>query len=341
MGGKKWRVLETACGFSPAGGRGRGVVSTANYEARKFGIHSAMPISQAFRLCPSAVFLPVDGELYTQVSENIMEIIRKKGFRVEQVSLDEACIDVSSLGSYERARELAKNLREEIQDKEHIVSTCGIGPNKMVAKIACEKAKPPYPSGILVVSPSEISSFLDPLGIEEIPGVGPKTAEKIRSFLKKERVTIADLKTVSQRVLTDIFGKNGESLYERIRGIDDSPVEEQEAKSYSKEHTFEKDTRDPEKILSVLSDIIKEMEEWIDQNKISFQTITVRCRFQGFETHTKARTLSRCSRSKKILKSEATKLLLRFILGNFKPVRLIGVRVDISGPRRIVRARKL
>ena len=174
-------------GADPKGGKGRGVVSTANYEARKYGIHSALPISKAFELCPKAIFLPVNIELYQKVSEKIMEIIKKYSKTWEIVSLDEAYLDLShifydrekcGIGEiWERVEKLAKKLKKEILEKEKLTCTVGIGPNKLIAKMAAEKAKP---NGLLVIKPKQIKEFLEPLDIDDLPGIGPKTAEKLR-----------------------------------------------------------------------------------------------------------------------------------------------------------------
>jgi len=200
----KFRGKPVVVGADPKGGQGRGVVSTANYIAREYGIHSALPISKAYQLCPKAIFLPVNMELYQKVSERIMDIIKKylpcsipsgsegllRGSPIfEQVSLDEAYLDLSYIfhdrekctirEGWEKAKELAKKLKKEILEKEKLTSTIGIGPNKMIAKIACEKAKP---NGLLVIKPNQVKEFLEPLDIEDLPGIGPKTAEKLRAI---------------------------------------------------------------------------------------------------------------------------------------------------------------
>jgi len=311
-------------GADPKGGRGRGVVSTANYIARKYGIHSAMPISKAYQLCPKAIFLPVNHEFYEEVSENIMNIVKKYSPKWEIVSLDEAYLDLSFLKSYKEAEKLAKKLKEEIFKKEKLTSTVGIGPNKLIAKIASSQAKP---NGLLVIKPTEIQKFLDPLDVEEIPGIGPKTAAILKGF-KVEK--IKDLRKLKKSKLKEIFGKAGEEIYYKSRGIDEREVSPEDLiKSIGKEHTFEKDTRDPEIIFSTLEEIIKEIWEEIVNENFKISGISVRCRFKGFETKSKQKSFKEkltLENFEKLVK----KLLLELLLKNKKPVRLIGVRVKIA-----------
>jgi len=327
-------------GADPKEGRGRGVVSTCNYEARKYGIHSAMPISKAYQLCSDAIFLPVNMELYQKVSEKIMEIIKKYSKVWEIVSLDEAYLDISPAPSikgrgYQKAESLAKKLKKEIFEKEKLTSSIGIGPNKLIAKIAAEKAKP---NGLLMIQPNQVKKFLEPLDIEDLPGIGPKTAEVLRNLKintsgdisrYRSKYKIKDLKKLSKIKLKNLFGKVGETIYERTRGIDETPVTSEEIiKSIGKEITFEKDTRDPEIIFENFDKIIEEVYKELLANKFSFRTITVICRFQGFETHTKSKTLKEQADNLEIIKSEAKKLLLKFLIEKPKLIRLIGLRIS-------------
>lgn len=330
-----------AVGADPKGGRGRGVVSTANYEARKYGIRSAMPISKAYQLCPKAIFLPVNMELYQKVSEKITSLISKLLSQfgdqdMETVSLDEAYLDLSFMKNYKKAEDLAKRLKKEILEKEKLTSTVGIGPNKLIAKMASKKAKP---DGLLIIKPNQIKRFLEPLDIEDLPGIGPKTGMRIAQSLSLHsrryakapmRIKIRDLKKLSKKELVDLLGKIGKSIYEKARGIDAAPVISEEIiKSISKEHTFEKDTRDPEIIFSTFEKIINEVSGGLSSAGFSFRTITVICRFQGFETHTKSKTLKTPTQDLKTLRSEAKMLLLKFLIESKKLIRLVGLRVTI------------
>jgi DNA polymerase IV (DinB-like DNA polymerase) len=310
-------------GADPKGGKGRGVVSTANYEARKYGIHSSLPISIAWRLCPKAIFLPVNMRLYQEVSERIMEILKNYSPIVEQVSLDEAYLDLSSQKSYKKTERLAEKIKTEILEKEKLTSTIGIGPNKTIAKMATNQAKP---NGLLVIKPKEVKNFLDPLDIIELPGIGSKTAEQLRE-LKINR--IKELGKLSKEKLQGLFGKVGLNIYDKARGINKEPVTFDETiKSIGKEHTFDIDTRDPEMIFGIFEEIIKMIHQELLNNEFSFKTITVICRYSGFETHTKSKTLEKETQSLEILERESKKLLLKFLVEKQKLIRLIGLRLS-------------
>jgi len=320
----QFRGKPLVVGADPKQGKGRGVVSTASYEARKYGIKSAMPISEAWRRCPAAIFVQPDIELYQKVSEKIMEIVKKYSPLVEVVSMDEAYADISFLKNFKKAIKYAQDLKGDILEKEKLPCTIGIGPNKIVAKIACEQAKP---NGLKAVAPSEVEDFLAPLDIRELPGIGPKTAEKFRSIKINK---IGEIRKLSENDLKNIFGKVGEYFYKSSRGLDNEPViAERGIKSVGKEHTFEKDTRDSEIIFKTFDNIIKAVYKELAENKYKFKTITVVCRFSGWETHTKSKTLEEASGDVKVLSSEAKRMLLKFVIGNPKPVRLIGLRIKI------------
>jgi len=321
-------------GADPKGGKGRGVVSTANYEARKYGIKSGMPISKAYQLCPDAIFLPVNMELYQKVSNEIMEIVKKYSPKYEIISLDEAYLDLSHI-FYDRekvstgeiwleAEKIGEKLKREIFEKEKLTCTVGIGPNKVVAKLATEKAKP---NGLKVVKPEEVEKFLDPLDVDDLPGIGPKTAEKLRKIGINK---IFELKKLSKEKLREMFGKVGEKIYERARGIDEEPVtSEGIIKSIGRQITFEKDTRNPKLIFGTFDRLIKEVYDELLENNFSFKTITVICRYKGFETHTKSKTLKEATQNLDNLKKGSKRLLLKFILESKKPIRLIGLRVGL------------
>lgn len=325
----QFRGKPIVVGAEPKGGRGRGVVSTANYKARKYGIHSALPISKAFKLCPNAIFLPVNISYYQKVSEKIREIIsqalkRKGGKKMEIVSLDEVYLDISFLKSYKEAKNFAQELKKKILKREKLTCTIGIGPNKLVAKIACQKAKP---NGLLVITPKKVKSFLGPLDIEIIPGIGPKTAEKLRKIGINK---ISNLRKLKKSQLKEMFGKVGEIIFERVRGIDEREIKtEKVIKSIGKQYTFQKDTKNPKVIFLVFEKMLREVYKELKVENFYFKTITVICRFSNFETHTKSKTLKEKSKDLKVLEKEAKKLLLRFLVENSRKIRLIGLRVKI------------
>lgn len=310
-------------GSDPKQGKGRGVVSTANYEAREYGINSATPISKAYRLCPEATFLPVDMELYKKVSENIMEIIKEYSEKWETVSLDEAYLDLSFLKNFKKAGEVGKNLKEEIYGKEDLTATVGIGSNKLIAKMASEKAKP---DGFLLVKKDQSEEFLEPLDVKELPGVGKKTKVELEKFGVGK---IRDLKKLSKARLKELFGKKGKELYERARGKDGRKIAQKEkVKSMSKEYTFQENTRDPKLILDTFDGILNKLFQRTSKKEVSFKTITVTCRFKGFETHTKSKTLDDFVKSQEVFEKTAKRLLLKFYMKNPKPIRLIGVKLS-------------
>ena len=320
-----FRGKPVVVGADPMHGTGRGVVSTANYVARKYGICSAMPISEAWRRCVDAIFIPVNMHLYQSVSNNVMGVIEAYSQLVEKVSVDEAYLDVSHTGGYKQAESLAKQLKAKIVEKEQLTSTIGVGPNKLIAKIACRRAKP---NGLLVIEPNQVEKFLEPLDVRELPGIGPKTAAALKEI---KICTVKELKKISRTKLEDLFGKAGKGIYYKARGIDEAPIVQEEIiKSIGKEHTFAQDTRDPEVIFTVFEDIISKVHKELVEQDFSFKTVTTICRFAGFETHTKSKTLEKAVCNIGVLNREAKRLLLRCIMENLKLIRLIGLRVKIE-----------
>ena len=305
--------------------KGRGVVSTCNYEARKYGIHSGMAISKAFSLCPQAIFLPVSIDLYKRISQRIFSILKKFSKKCEIISLDECFLDISFIGSYQSAEKLARRIKKEIYQKERLTSSIGIGPNKLIAKIASKKAKP---NGILIIREEEIEDFLNPLDIKEIPGIGPRTSEKLRKMGVDK---IKDLKNLSREKLKEMFGRVGERIYEKARGIDKSEViPEKIIKSIGKQHTFEKDTKDAKFIFEIFERLLREIYLRLKKENLYFKTIEVKYRFYDFETHIRSKTLSLSSQEFEVLKKEAKKLLLKALIkNNRKPFRMLGIRVKI------------
>jgi len=309
-------------GADPKGGYGRGVVSTASMEARKYGLHSGMPISIAYRKCPNCVFLPVNFELYEETSARIMKILKEYADTLEIGGIDEAFLDISSLGSFKDAEQLAKKIKEEIERKEQLSCSIGIGPNKLVAKIASDHQKP---DGLTVVTPSKVTDFLWPLNVRKIPGVGPKS-EKVLNEVGIE--TIGDLARMTVEQLKELFGKNGEALYELSHGIDKSPVVEfYETKSVGREFTFEKDTDDVSKIRRIMKEFVHQIHHDLVEQKLRFRTATLKIRYSGFETHTHSLTLKEATDEKERI-SELAEQLFECFIPLKKKVRLIGIRVS-------------
>ncbi len=234
------RGLPVVVGSDPKGGEGRGVVSTCSYEAREYGIHSAMPISKAYRLCPDAVFLPVNMRLYHQVSESIMEILRSYASGFQQVSVDEAYLDVTGLVSdYKEAEKLAMKIKDHVRVSEGITCSIGIASNKTVAKIASDYEKP---DGLTVVTPDAVREFLYLLNVSKIPGVGTKSQVTLEKMGIR---TIGDIGRCDVQLLVAKFGKRGIRLKQIANGTYFSEmVEFRLVKSISKEDTFEEDVSD-------------------------------------------------------------------------------------------------
>ncbi|MCG2771209.1 MAG: DNA polymerase IV [Desulfobacterales bacterium] len=326
-------------GADPAGGQGRGVVSTANYPARVYGIHSAIPISQAWQLAeaarrrgrPVAAFVRVNYRRYAEVSQRIMAILRRHAPVVEGAGIDEAYFDLSFTGAYDRAADLARQIKAEILAQERLTASIGIGPNKMVAKIASDFHTP---GGLTLVTPEEAEAFLAPLPVRKIPGIGPKTEKSLARLGIK---TVKDLKRFTPEELRERFGKWGPSLYERIRGRHDSPlVTSWEPKSVGEQETFAQDTRDLEFIFSRLWELCRGVwQRFLADGFTTFRTVVVTVRFADFDTFSRSHTRGEPAASLRTLTFEAMKLLMPFLDRRENPrgklIRLIGVRVEKLG----------
>jgi DNA polymerase IV (DinB-like DNA polymerase) len=310
-------------GADPKEGKGRGVVSTSNYEARKAGVRSGMPISRAWKLCPEAIYLPPNFPLYIKVSKEIMEIARKYADKFEQWGIDEAFLDVSArVKDYAEAEALAKQIKREIKEKEHLTCSIGIGPNKLIAKIASDYQKP---DGLTIVKEGDAEAFLAPLPVRRLLWVGRKTEAK----LKKMGInTIGDLARYDPTVLAEAFGVMGTQMHLMARGIDRSEVEARtEVKSISHETTFEEDTDDAEAVLKALDALAAEVSKEVIEQKLFFKTVTVKVRYENFETHTRSKTLAFITDRLQDLQKTARELLKAYLKHNRK-IRLIGVRVS-------------
>jgi DNA polymerase IV (DinB-like DNA polymerase) len=319
-------------------GIGRGVVSTANYKAREYGIHSAMPISVAWKLSQDAkkqgkdevIFLPVDFELYHKVSHHVEEIIKMHTEIVEQASVDEFYFDLSFIGTYEKAEALCKKIKKEILAKERVTCSVGIGPNKLIAKIAAGMQKP---NGLVVVPDDKVQNFLRPLKVRELPGIGPKTEE----FLHKKDINfIKDLLVFSREELHTMMGKHGESIYDKARGIDESPIAQfHAAKSIGEQTTFSKNSLEPVFVHGVLQKLAEHVFLTFTKSDFTaFKTITITVRFSDFETKTSSKSFKEGigKSGKKKFEIEVLRLVLPFLDKRNNPrrklIRLIGVRVE-------------
>ena len=300
--------------------RERGVVSTASYEARKFGIHSAMPLRTAYKLCPDAVFLPVDYEEYSRVSEKIKEILRGFSPILEDVGIDEAFLDIS--GSEKKLEDMAMEIKKKIKEETGLTCSIGIAPNKLLAKIASDMQKP---DGLTLLSGNDIEERIWPLPVRKLWGVGPKT----EMYLKGIGInTVGQLASMSIETLGEHFGKSyGNYLHEASRGIDESPlVTHWEPKSASREVTFQRDTDNWQFLARNLSDLVKQVIEDIKQKGCKSRTVTIKIRFDDFKTITRAKTLQVSTDSVDIIRKAAFECFGRIELQ--KKVRLLGVRLS-------------
>ena len=264
----------------------RGVVSTANYEARKYGIHSAMPLKTAYKLCPSAVFLPVDMDEYAHVSEVFKNVLRQFSPVMEDVGIDEAFLDLSD--SERSSEETAREIKNGIMKATGLTCSIGIAPNKLLAKMASEMQKP---DGVTVITEMDIESRIWPLPVRKLWGVGPKT----EAHLKELSIhTIGDIAAMPLEKLIELFGKSyGNYLYEASRGIDDSPlVTHWEPKSISRETTFQNDTDHWQTIARNLADLTRDTVTELREREYKCRNVTVKIRFSDFKTHTRATTLA-------------------------------------------------
>ena len=303
----------------------RGVVSTASYEARRFGVHSAMPIFKAKEKCPQGIFLPVKMERYKEVSKRIMEILSDFTPLVEQVSIDEAYLDIagteSLLGSPE---EIARYIKARIGKETGLACSIGIAPNKFLAKVASDMHKP---DGLTIILANEVTTFLSTLPVEKIPGVGKRTVESLRHYGIKR---VGDLKRFSKEQLLKDFGKFGLRLFELARGEDNSPVAPyREVKSVSSEETLPSDTDDLHILKKLIISHADKVAWRLRREGLKGRTITVKIKFSDFTAITKGHTIANATDSTGVISDSAIKLLLDCPLK--RKVRLIGVAVSNLG----------
>jgi DNA polymerase IV len=305
----------------------RGVVSAASYEARVFGIHSAMSLREAYRRCPDAVFLPVDGRRYQAASRDVMSILRRFTPQVEPISIDEAFLDVTgSAALFGDGPAIARRIKDEVRAEVGLTVSVGVASTKLVAKIASDLRKP---DGLVVVPVGEEAAFLEPLSIGRLWGVGEKTAVALRDYSVR---TIGDLARLPPDLLVRRFGKHGASLVDRARGIDPDPVHDGDpAKSVGHEHTFDVDTSDPEVIERTLLAMADGVAGRLRSAGVRAGTVAVKIRDSGFRTITRQRTLAEPTDMTGPIYATALELARPEIRG--MRVRLLGVTASNLGER--------
>jgi DNA polymerase-4 len=309
----------------------RGVVASCSYPARQHGVRSAMPMSKALRLCPKLMVIPGRHDLYSQVSSEVMDCIAQRSPLVEQISIDEAFIDVSDMP--DPAEMIARSLQSEINHSLELPCSLGIAANKLVAKIANDVGKSAGPRGIppnaiTVVPPGQEADFLAPLRVDSLFGIGEKTAQRLQSLGIK---TIGDLAKSPEQELMRLFGKNGLDMSRHARGIDDRPViTSHTIKSISQETTFPKDVKDFEKLRRTLFQLAEGVGYQLRKSNLAGGTVKIKIRWPDFTTITRQLTLSQPTDHD----GEIYQVALELFLHEWKPgkpVRLIGVGVAKLG----------
>ena len=315
------------CVFSDRGGDS-GAIATANYTARKYGVKSGIPIVFARKRLEErkdAVFLPVDFEYYTEMSEKAMEIMKEYADIFEYVGRDEAYLDVTSRieGDFIKASHLAQQIKNSIRDKIKLSCSIGISQNKLISKIASNFQKP---DGLTIVSPERVEIFLDQLKIRAIPGIGGKT-EKIFSEMNLE--TIQDLMKLDVFTLNNKFGrKSGTYIYNAVRGIDNEPVKEKEGRiQYSKIMTLKKDSKDPQFLLENIRELCKEVHAVVRKNNQMFKSVGIHFVQSDLSNKSKSKMLRNPTTSLEELQKNVEQLLTDALENQTITIRRMGVKV--------------
>lgn len=318
----EWRGRPVVVGADPQGGRGRGVVATASYEARAHGIRSAMPVSQAWRRAPAeTVWVWPRFARYGEKSEEVFAVLRATGAVVEPASIDEAYLDLTErVAGFAEARALAAALRRRIRHEAGVTASVGVGPNKLVAKIASDANKP---DGLTVVREEDAEAFLAPLPARKIPGVGPKTEAALDAAGLR---TCGDVAAAPLALLASIVGSWAPVLRAHARGLDDSPVvADWERKSVGSETTFLADEGDRDAILRTIDELASEAARALAEEGLLARTVTVKIRLADYTTFTRARTLPGPFGDAATAQEAARRLFLENDPG--APLRLVGVRL--------------
>ncbi len=316
----EWRGKPVVVGADPHGGRGRGVVSTCSYEARRFGIHSAMPISKAWKLNPDAIYVQPRGRRYAGISHQIMALLTHYSPDLEPISIDEAFLDITSTQKlFGGAQAMADRIKAEIRQETNLSCSIGIAPNKFVAKIASDLRKP---DGLVIVPEGGVEAFLAPLEIARLWGCGPKTVPVLQAM---GIFTIGDLAACSQSELIGKFGQAGLHFWRLSRGLDERPVsDDHTAKSMSRESTFAVDTGDEEEMRNTLLSLCDDLAYDMRRHEVRGRTITLKIRLADFSTFTRSRSLESPVDASAELFRHASELFASFNRQGAR-VRLLGV----------------
>lgn len=300
----------------------RGVVATCSYEARKYGIRSAMPIYKAKALCPNAIFLPTRISRYKEVSSKVFEILHRITGKIEPVSIDEAYLDITDIN--EDAYIVAKRIKKLVMDEVKLTLSVGISYNKFLAKLASDWNKP---NGIKIIDKEMIPGILWPLSIGKVHGLGKQMERKLNNMAI---FNIKELYDLDKEFLYEYFGKQGIEIYYRIRGMDNREViTTRERKSIGKEITLKNDTKDKDELKKYLKIFSFKIEEYLKRNNLSGRTLTVKIKTASFENHTKSRTLNTYISTNEEIYIEALEILNSIELK--EDIRLIGLTISSLG----------
>ncbi len=305
-----------------------GAVSTANYIARKYGVKSGVPLFLAKKRLEGteAVFLPVDAEFYEHVSDRIMQAFRDYADVFEQVSIDEAYLDVTQRvqGNFEAAKELAQKMKTTVKQQHGLTFSVGVGPNKLVAKIACDSQKP---DGLAVVTPEEVTLFLAPLPVDRLIGVGRKTTVKMENLGVR---TIGDLARFDVQRLLEVFGKTlGVYFHNAANGVDDDPVQEAgETESISRIATLKENTRDLAVILEKTKQLTEDISKELAQRNISFKQVGIIAIMADLSVHSRSQTLERPESNVNILGKTVQSLFEKLLGESEFEIRRVGVKIS-------------
>jgi DNA polymerase-4 len=319
----EYRNRPLVVGADPRQGKGRGVVSAASYEARAYGIHSAMPISLAFKRCPHATFVRPRIQRYVEVSQRVMEVLGEFSPAIEQISIDEAFLDCTGTEMFfGPPRTLAYRIKARISEKTSLSASVGVATNKSIAKIASEIGKP---GGLVICQPGKEKEFLSELPLSFLWGAGKKTVGLFESLGYRN---IGDVADAHPHILLERFGKNGIHLWNLANGIDERPVEPWgPRKSIGKEFTFEKDVSSGQYIENVIFKIADSLSRKMRGLQIAGRTVTLKIRLEGFQTFTRSRSFSEALNDMQRIREQAVALFRHFERHDRK-VRLIGITVS-------------
>ncbi|MBS0616771.1 MAG: DNA polymerase IV [Spirochaetes bacterium] len=314
-------------GADPKNGVARGVVSAASYEARKFGVKSAQPISTAYKLCPEAIFMPHRFSRYVEVSNEVMDVLAAFSETHLRMSIDEAVLDCTASGEkFKTWKKLGLAIKQAVREKTSLSCTIGIATGRTLAKMATEINKP---DGLTLVHPGKEREFLAPLAVEAIPGIGPKAKQSLNRLGFRK---IADLQQVELPLLTQALGRWGERIYDFVNGRDeDEIILEHERKSFGEERTFETDLSDSAEALAALKAIAEELATQMRRKNISGRTVTVKIRFADFRTITRSQTYPMPIRSAPILEEVALQIFSRNVNAgtvSTEKIRLLGIQLS-------------